>query len=178
MDSIDFNSLLENIETTKNDLSQARNTIVEDKNKNFSSNNVEDILEELFTFVVNGKNLLASAINDKSGKNEATQQMNFQELANLIYTVDMLERQNLILNINNKFDLKMSLDTTFEDINKTLNNMTLDSVRKTFEIQSIMDFSNLNIDTILDLSKNMNLSKCNIQIESIIDFSNLNVGVI
>ncbi len=89
MDYIDFNSLLENIETTKNDLSQARNTIVEDKNKNFSSNNVEDILEELFTFVANGKNLLASAINDKSGSDEAKKDMTFEQLVQCIKNIEV-----------------------------------------------------------------------------------------
>jgi hypothetical protein len=89
MDSLDFNSLLENIETAKSNLSQAKNTIVEDKNKNFSSNNVEKILEELYILVSNGKNLLATAINNKSGGEDAIGTMTFEELVQCINNIEI-----------------------------------------------------------------------------------------
>ena len=67
----------------------AKNIGIEDAAGNFTATNVEGALNELFTNVSNGKNLIASAITDKGVS--ASGSDTFAQLANKINSIQMLK---------------------------------------------------------------------------------------
>ena len=78
------------------------------------------------------------------------------------------------MNFNNKFDLKVPLDTTFDKLNNIISNLTLDSVKKTCFIYSTVDFSSFTMAVNTQLSNNMNLTKGEITLDYVMDFSKFN----
>lgn len=91
----------------------AQDISVEDINDNFTSNDVEGVLDELFTFVSDGKDLIATAITDKGIDAEGSE--TFDQLYSKILSLAS-NRTQVKLNIDSsevkKIDLPHSIQTT------------------------------------------------------------------